>query len=231
MTPINLRPFGFTPTESLAYAALLERGFTSAYALGKTIGVARANVYQALNGLVSKGAAVKVSDQPQVFRPVGPTELLAMITRNHTAVLDQLEAEIASLGAGGEPISVPFASQREFGELALRVAARAASVSCIASTPVLEALTPIWRKRLADGTDTELWVLGDEQPGLPVPLTGRIERDRISLYFHGDPVLLIAGDSVIAGRQEAGNDLKGVWSSDPLQVGLVSAAVESLTGA
>ena len=69
--PIDLSPFGFTPTETHVYSALLDRGFTSAYALAKSIGVARANVYQALNGLVSKGAAIRVSESPQVFRPIG----------------------------------------------------------------------------------------------------------------------------------------------------------------
>ncbi len=58
MTDIDLTPFGFTPTENLAYGALLDLGPSSGYAVAKELSIARANAYQALNGLVAKGAAV-----------------------------------------------------------------------------------------------------------------------------------------------------------------------------
>lgn len=226
---INLRPFGFTPTESLVYAALLERGFTSAYALGKSLGIARANVYQALNGLVSKAAAVQVSDKPQVFRPVGPDEILAMITTRHMALLDQLEAEVESLGSGGAPATVPFTGQREFGELALRVAARATEVTCIAVPKLLEALTPIWRKRQVDGTATQLWLVGSEECDLPVPVAGHVDEARIAKHFRASTVLLNADEGIIAGRNDAEQVPRGFWSSDPLLTGLVGAAMDALT--
>ncbi len=68
MTDIDLTPFGFTPTENLAYGALLELGPSSGYALAKDLSIARANAYQALNGLVAKGAAIQTDDQPQRYR-------------------------------------------------------------------------------------------------------------------------------------------------------------------
>src|SRR2546430_4433111 len=49
---LDLTPFGFTATESLAYAALLRLGPSTGYAVAHATRVARANTYGALEGLV-----------------------------------------------------------------------------------------------------------------------------------------------------------------------------------
>ena len=72
MEPVDLTPFGFTPTESAAYGALLAAGPSSGYAVARHLAVARANAYQALNGLVTKQAADCTGEDPQIFRAVQP---------------------------------------------------------------------------------------------------------------------------------------------------------------
>ena len=72
MMPIDLTPFGFTPTENRAYGALLELGPSSGYALAKALSIARANAYQALNGLVAKGGAIRTHEAPQRYRAERP---------------------------------------------------------------------------------------------------------------------------------------------------------------
>src|SRR5438034_846225 len=54
---LDLTPFGFTATESLAYAALLRLGPSTGYAVAHATRVARANTYGALEGLVTRTAA------------------------------------------------------------------------------------------------------------------------------------------------------------------------------
>lgn len=226
---IDLTPFGFTPTESLVYSALLDRGFTSAYALAQAIGVARANAYQALHGLVAKGAAVRVSDTPQVFRPIGPVELLAMVSQRQASRLDDLESQINRRGRGGQEITVRFSGRREFSELVLRTAARAEVVSCMAESNLLTSLNPVWRKRAQDGSETSLWPIGEQQPDLPLPIAGMIGMNRVAHYFGSPATILIADDRVMVGTETAKADLRGLWTSDPVLCGCAVAALDALT--
>src|SRR2546426_114084 len=56
---IDLTPFGFTSTESQAYAALLRLGPSTGYSVAHATRIARANAYGALEGLVSRTAALR----------------------------------------------------------------------------------------------------------------------------------------------------------------------------
>ncbi|MHC4180247.1 MAG: helix-turn-helix domain-containing protein [Planctomycetota bacterium] len=226
---INLIPFGFTPTESLAYSALLDRGPTSAYSLSKVIGVARANVYQALNGLVTKGAAAKVSDSPQVFRPTGATSLLAMVAEREAAKLDLLESQVAAHNQPGENATIAFRNERSFQELALRLAVRAPRVLCIANSSVMTGLTPIWRKRQADEAETYLWIIGTPTPDLALPVAGSLEPGALRKLFAADPVLILTPEAAILGQAPKDGELSGYWSSDPLWLGSIRGTVQALT--
>jgi len=227
---MDLTPFGFTPTEALAYTALLDRGPTSAYALAKLLGTARANIYQALNGLASKGAAVLVSRNPQIFRPIGPSELLALISERQVTKLDQLESEIWARERSGEPTTVPFVGQRSFAELALRTAVRARKVVCVAPVELLTALTPVWRKRVKDRAETVLWSIGDESWDPPGPVAGAIDASVVEGYFSTQAAFLTAGQVAIVGRYSSDRQLSGYWSSNPVLVGTVQATIDRFTG-
>jgi DNA-binding MarR family transcriptional regulator len=227
---MDLTPFGFTPTEALAYTALLDRGPTSAYALAKLVGAARANIYQALNGLVSKGAALLVSRNPQIFRPIGPSELLALVSERQLAKLDQLESEIRARERPGEPTTVPFVGQRSFGELALRTAVRAATVVCIAPVEILTLLTPVWRKRIQDQAETVLWSIGDQAWDPPGPVAGTIDTSVVESYFGAPAALLTAARVALVGRQTSDKQLSGYWSSDPILVGAVRGTIDLFIG-
>ena len=72
MPAIDLTRFGFTPTESLVYQVLLTAGPGTGYAIARGAGLARANAYSALEGLVSKGAARVEGTRPRRYRPEAP---------------------------------------------------------------------------------------------------------------------------------------------------------------
>ena len=75
MARIDLTHFGFTPTESLVYEVLLTGGPGTGYAIARSAGLARANAYSALEGLVSKGAARVDAGRPRRYRPEPPAAL------------------------------------------------------------------------------------------------------------------------------------------------------------
>ena len=96
---LDLTRFGFTPTESLVYEVLLKHGPGTGYAIASAAGLARANAYSALEGLVSKGAARVEAGRPRRYRPEAPAGLIARISSNHGTALEQLSTELERLPA------------------------------------------------------------------------------------------------------------------------------------
>ncbi|MGD8726821.1 MAG: helix-turn-helix domain-containing protein [Gemmatimonadales bacterium] len=230
MHVIDLTPFGFTPTESAAYSGLLAAGPSSGYGLARRLGIARANAYQALRGLVDKGAAVLAGREPQVYRAVQPKGLLAQIARDQESKLETLEQQLSTTDVTGAPSTTAFSGTRALYALALRSITRATGpVTCLGPPPVLVALLPIWRKRLADGAPTNLWSLGGDGRGLPLAVSGEISEARVMRHF-GAPAAILVAEHCAAVSITQGDALEGLWSSDPVLMGLARAAVADLTG-
>jgi DNA-binding MarR family transcriptional regulator len=225
---IDLTPFGYTPTESLAYTALLTNGPSSGYAAAGKMGVARANAYQALRGLVAKGGAEVTGSDPKVFRATRPADLLARIARDQAAKLDTLEREISAWDSAGASATTVFSNEREFYAIALRVATRAPGpVACLAPASVHSLLLPIWRKRALDGSETNIWIVGRKPPQFPVTVSGEIEESSVRRYFGGPAaVLLTAESAAVALFQD--EQPTGQLTSEPAVVGAVRAALATL---
>src|SRR3954468_12626375 len=97
MARIDLTSFGFTPTESLIYEALLTHGPGTGYALARAAGLARANAYSALEGLVAKGAARVEGGRPRHYWPEPPTALIARITNDQGQALERLTTDLQAI--------------------------------------------------------------------------------------------------------------------------------------
>src|ERR671935_2304677 len=97
MPRIDLTPFGFTPTESLVYEVLLTGGPGTGYAIARSAGLARANAYSALEGLVTKGAARVDGGRPRRYRPESPAALIARISTDHGMALERLSSELQDI--------------------------------------------------------------------------------------------------------------------------------------
>ncbi len=224
----DLTPFGFTPTEGIVYARLLDLGPSSGYAVGKALAIARANAYQALDGLVTKGGAVVSTDDPKTYRAVTPSALFALIAQQQAQQLDQLEQALDALGRGSDAGTQPFQGERELHALILRSATRAlGTVRFVAPAAVAAAAAPVWRKRRADRQRTELWIVGDAS-GV-ADAAGTVLPERVPDVFGDGPVILIADEVVIVGRIEDGTP-RGYWSTDPIIHGMAGAAIRDLVG-
>lgn len=226
---IDLTPFDFTPTESRVYAALLERGTSSGYAVGKVLAIARANAYQALNGLVAKGAAVVAQrESPQLFRAVSPKALLAQVVQREADLLERFEEQVMAHHGEGVERLVAIDGRRAFEQLAIRTAARSTGpVRAIAPPDLLEALIPLWRKRAADGGVCELWATGDREAHLPLALMGRVAETSLQAEF-GRPIVLVTTPEMAMAAEATEVAVRGYWSSDPVIVAVISAAFFNL---
>jgi DNA-binding MarR family transcriptional regulator len=226
--PLDLTPFGFTPTETAAYRALTTLGPLSGYALAKALSIARANAYQALHGLVAKGAATRIGGRPERFRPVQPAALFTAITQRAARQLDALEAELSHQSEGAAA-TVALAGRRALAETALRLAARShGPVTCVAPRGELLSLAPAWHKRVAADWPTDLWCLGDAPAGLGLPVPVQQVPPAVADAYFGTAVFALASpDAAVLARLVPGSET-GFWTSDQLLSGAVRATIDRL---
>jgi sugar-specific transcriptional regulator TrmB len=92
-----LTGLGFTETEALLYAALVEGGPASGYGLAKAVGKARANVYQSLATLMQRGAVASEDGDVQVYRATPPAELVGALERNFAGQAKAAREALAKL--------------------------------------------------------------------------------------------------------------------------------------
>jgi sugar-specific transcriptional regulator TrmB len=225
--PADLTPFGFTATENSAYSALLELGPSGAYSVARHLSIARANAYQALDGLVAKRAASLVATGPKRYRATQPQTVLALMVEVQGSKLDRLEAQIGAEGGEGERPLVSLAGTRAIRDTATRAILRSgAPVRCVGSPAVVEALAPAIRARAAGGRGTSVWLVGAGTSTV-AGFAGTVPEDEAVRRFNAVPLLLVADGALAAVESPAG--LNGYWGADPLFVGLVDAAITAAT--
>jgi sugar-specific transcriptional regulator TrmB len=209
MPSIDLTPFGFTPTESRVYEVLLSGGPGTGYAVARNAGLARANAYSALEGLLAKGAARAEDAQPKVFRAEPPASVLARIANSQGAALDQLSKALDGFGAPATLSIVELSSTKGLLQLLTTEIGRSQrSVQLVAPTEAYPILTPALRRAASAGLDLDLRApSGTELPFAPV---AAIEGDS---RWPGLPLVGVFDEqsAVIASRN--GLEVHGHWSS------------------
>jgi HTH-type transcriptional regulator, sugar sensing transcriptional regulator len=211
MSAIDLTPFGFTPTESRVYEVLLTIGPGTGYAVARSAGLARANAYSALEGLVSKGAARAVEAQPKVFRAEPPASVLARITNTQGQALDQLSRALDGFGAPATLSIIELSSPKGLLQLVTTEIGRAQrSVHLLAPAEAFPIVAPALRRAVSAGLDVTLRAPAEVE--LPF---ARVEAVPSTHSWPGSPLIGVFDErsAVIASRD--GSEVRGHWSSAP----------------
>jgi sugar-specific transcriptional regulator TrmB len=224
--PIDLTPFGFTPTESKMYTTLVSFGPGTGYALAQAAGLARANAYSALEGLVTKGAARVDGGRPKRYRPETGAALLARVGDRQTAALDTLSAALSAIGAPEGPSIVELESARACWQTLSRDIARANGRVWLCAPPeAYVTLAPVLRRAVGAVSDTVLLATGPVTVELGPIVTLADRRG-----WPGEPVIAVLDDraAVVAGRE--GERFLGHWSSAPPFIAGAALAFTQLRG-
>jgi sugar-specific transcriptional regulator TrmB len=227
MAHLDLTRFGFTPTEGLVYEVLLTGGPGTGYAIARTAGLARANAYSALEGLVAKGAARVEGGRPRRYRPEPPAALVARISTDHGQALERLSRELESISVPGTQTLVEVESGRSVLQLITHDIARATeSVALLAPADAYPLLAPALRRPISAGIPVTLCATG------PVDL-GFAAVDVVpdgTLRWPGMPIIAVIDDrtAVVAGRQ--GSEVRGHWSTAPSFVAAARLALDRFRG-
>jgi sugar-specific transcriptional regulator TrmB len=222
MSRINLTHFGFTPTESLVYEVLLTGGPGTGYAIARLAGLARANAYSALEGLVSKGAARVDPGRPKRYRPESPTALIARISTDHGMAMDQLSSDLDAISVPSTPTLVEIESGRAVLQLITHDVARATvSVSLLAPPDAFPILAPALRRPFSAGLPLALCATAPVELGFA--------QVRVVSDGHGWPGMPIIAvvdqrSAILASR--SGGDVRGHWSTAPAFVAGARLAFE-----
>jgi len=221
---LDLTPFGFTPTESLVYGALLRLGPSTGYAVARGTRLARANAYSALEGLVTRGAATRTppSVRPARYRPIDPHALLAQLAALQGEALDRLGRELKGLARPGEPVTREVAGSRAVANLLMQLVARAERrVEGLVAHELWRPTLPAWR-RAAERADMSVRMRGELAPDAPSWLTAAASDAPSATVLVIDESQLI----VTSGEGEA---IAGLWTSHPLIVMLARRALQTIS--
>lgn len=222
---IDLVPFGFTPTESLIYEVMLTEGPGTGYTIARAAGLARANVYAALEGLVNKGAARMEEGRPRRFRPEPPATLLGRLADRQGEALDALSRALESLTVPETPTLVELASARGAVQLMGHEIARAEqSVQLLAPPDGCLALAPHIRRAQTAGVDLTIASTS------AVPLGGVAVEVLSATDWPGEPVLMVvdARAAVIGSRN--GDRFTGHFGSGAAFVAAAARTFDALRG-
>jgi sugar-specific transcriptional regulator TrmB len=224
MPRVDLTRFGFTPTESLVYEALLTNGPGTGYAIARAAGLARANAYSALEGLVTKGAARVEGGRPRHYRPEPPASLVARISNDQGLALDRLSADLDAVSVPGTPTVVEVDSPRAVLQLLTHDVARSAqSVALLAPADAYPLLAPALRRPVSSGLPVQLYSTG------PVDLAfSPVEIIPEGYSWPGTPIISVVDDrsALLASRKD--NEVRGHWSSAPAFVAAAGLALDRL---
>ena len=222
--PVDLTPFGFTPTESLVYTTLLRLGPATGYAVARGARLARANAYAALEGLVTRGAATRTPPpaRPARYRPTDPQALIAQLAMVQGEALDRLGRDLRGLTRPGDPVTREVSGSRAVANLVQQLVARAERrVEGIMAGELWRPTLPAWR-RAAERAQIQLLIRGDLPPDPPSWITPAAEDAP-------DATILVIDESqlvITAGEAEA---IAGLWTSHPLVVQLARRALRTVS--
>lgn len=220
---LDLTGFGFTPTESLVYEVLIRGGPGTGYAIARSAGLARANAYSALEGLVQKGGALVEEGRPKRYRPEPPATLVSRIIDSQGQALETLSAVLAEISVPPSPTLVELSSARGALQLLSHEIARAQHrVSLVIPVDGYPILIPALRKASSTGVGMEL--LAPAPVELPFATVG-VMREGAS--WPGDPILFVVDDrgAVLASR--TGDQVGGHWGTDPVFIAATRTIIQS----
>ena len=224
MAGLDLTAFGFTPTESLVYEVLLRGGPGTGYAIARAAGLARANAYSALEGLVQKGLARVEEGRPKRYRPESPEALVARILERQAEALDQVSRTLERVSAPPSPTLLELSSPRGAIQIASREAARATDEILLHASPeAFPPLVPALRKAAGAGVSLSLSSTAPVEapfPDIQVTAEGN--------GWPGQPFLLVVDhrSALVAARQ--GDRVTGHWGTSPTLVAAATLAIERL---
>lgn len=210
-----LEKFGFTPTESKVYQELLKLGPSTGYVIARELGIARANVYQALESLYRRSAARKTATNPIKYIAAGPAALLHELERDFRRDLTELEQELHSL-----PLAPGATAQLEQLQSTDQLLSRATHCVDQARTELTAVVGP-WaapmfsRFAAARTRRVQLRIVSLGEPAPEGAGVRQVSEPELVEYWGGLPVVVVADRERAAAGIITGAGASGIMTTMP----------------
>jgi len=208
---MSLEPFGFTRTQDIVFWALARRGSATGYAIARDTGIARANVYHALDVLAKRGLASSSGGRPSRYQATAANATLALLS-------GVVRRELADLAL---KLGIEMTGTQE-GEFQTRTEVVAEVSQCVAAAtmeilavvgPWVPELLPALTEARRRGVAVRVVSLG-----LPAP-EGAIVRDvpraELGAYWGGLPVAVVGDRRRAVCGVFATDGVRGIATSNP----------------
>ena len=230
-----LMALGFGNYEARAYCALLTRSPANGYQVAQASGIPRAKIYECLQRLVTRGAAIPVEsrdDDARLFAPTDPKELINNIEHGLEASLDRARDALNQFKDAPRMVEVLWriTSRQDLVDRGLKLTAESAETLHVAIwSDEFEKLLPSLLAAAKRGIRIAL-VLYDPHPGLAELQTlcpGVIQHNRSkrqAIPVMGRQFVLVADmERCITGSVFPNRVVEGVFT---MNLGLVTNAVD-----
>ena len=199
----SLGLLGFSQYEARAYCALLGRAAVNGHEVAKASGVPPSKIYETLNRLVEKGAALVQRSEPVTYAASPPGDVLQAARLKFEAALRAAEHGLARIPEKAEPGQVWSLRQREavLGAFAARITGAKRSVFAALWDDELRGLGPPLENASRTGVDVHVAVYGTTILSGPrsydLTLCGRsamerLEGRRLSAVVADDATMVVA---------------------------------------
>ena len=214
---MDLARFGFTPTEAKVYLALLPISPATGYAVAQAAKLARANTYDALEGLAGRGAVTRLPGRPVRYAALDSDALVLRLRREYSSDLDSL-AEALSRARQVRSMA-GLASVESLADPA-SLFARAIDCARSARSELFAVVGPWAGETFADleggrgGVNRRVLSLGTPAPaGAAVR---QVPTREIEDYWGGLPVALVADRRrAVCGVVRGAGDAAGIATEHP----------------
>jgi len=230
-----LMALGFGNYEARAYCALLTRSPANGYQVAQESGIPRAKIYECLQRLVTRGAAIQVESQDEtgrLFAPTDPKELINSIEDGLSASLDRARDALDQFKDFPRMVEVLWriTSRQDLVDRGLKLTGNVSKTLHVAIwSEEFEKLLPQLLKAAQNGIKIAL-VLYDPHPGLEdlqALCPGVIQHNRSkrqAIPIMGRQFVLVADrERCITGSVFPNNVVEGVFT---MNLGLVTNAVD-----
>ncbi len=211
-----LERFGFTLTEAKVYSALLRSGPSTGYGVAHKAGLARANAYQALEGLVRRGGARKTATKPPRFIAIPPESLVGELERRVRRDLGALQDELSKATVTGASTmdSEPLHDAATLLARAERCVTGSSQELLAVLGPWVSGLFPVLDRLRGQKKTVRLLALGEPAPGGAI--VRAVPDGELLAYWGGRPVLMVSDrTSAVCGTIHEDGSATGLATSSP----------------
>jgi sugar-specific transcriptional regulator TrmB len=221
-----LQELNFTEYEAKAYLALLDKSPLSGYAISLNSGVPRSKIYEVLSGMVERGEVMVSHEEPSLYTPLLPQELIRLKKSKINSTFDAAEAALAEYSF----VSLNRESIWNITGYEAILSRTAEAIHRAKGRILLE----IWTEE-AKRLETELRGAAERGVEILIVVYGELEFDFAQVYPHDSSeeitkeyggrwiVASIDDREVVAGIVSLGTDSRAAWTMHP---GLVMPITE-----